>query len=449
MVDRIIAFFVSMVLALQITKAESPSAPGAELFNDTKVRTLEIEIVGSELEALKKDNRQYVRGWVRDGATSFTNVAIHLKGMGSFRPLQDKPSFAVRFDKFVLDQTFCGMTKVLVNNSSQDPSYLAEYMSTSLFRDAGLPAARVTHVFVRFNGRDLGLYVLIEAMNKEFLHQHFKSARGNLYEAYTQDIDQQLDQDSGKPSDQADRKALVAALKLANPAQRWNEMGKVLDVDEFVSFLALEMFVGHTDGYAMNRNNYRIYHDPYSDKFVFITHGLDWGFSNPGVGIQPPPNSLVVRAVLETPQGRALYRERLQQLFTNAFKLDVMTNRVNRMAAKLKAAARTPAEANEWVNQANGMNERILQRARSITDQLAIPEAVPLRFDTNGQAVVRNWRQKIDKEKGSAFLNAASLDGRAVLKVAAGPTGCIASWRARVAAPPGKYQFVASAKAHG
>jgi hypothetical protein len=126
-----------------------------------------------------------------------------------------------------------------------------------------------------------------------------------------------------------------------------------------------------------------------------------------------------------------------------------MTNRVNRMAAKLKAAARTPAEAAEWVNQANGMNERILQRARSITDQLAIPEAVPLRFDTNGQAVVRNWRQKIDKEKGSAFLNAASLDGRAVLKVAAGPTGCIASWRARVAAPPGKYQFVASAKAHG
>src|SRR5437667_6370360 len=163
--------------------------------------------------------------------------------MGSFRPLHEKPSFAVRFNKFVPDQTYSGMSKFLLNNSSQDSTYLAEYMSTSLFRDAGLPSARVTHAFVELNGRDLGLYVLIEAMNRDFLRQHFRNSRGNLYEGYTQDVDQQLDQDSGKPSDQADRKALVAAARIADPAQRWTQLGKILDIDEFISFLALEMFV--------------------------------------------------------------------------------------------------------------------------------------------------------------------------------------------------------------
>src|SRR5207237_9782951 len=102
------------------------------------------------------------------------------------------------------------MTTFLINHSIQNRSYLAEYMSTSLFRDAGLPAARVTHAYVELNGRDLGLYVLIEAMNKDFLRQHFRSARGHLYEAYTQDIDQQLDQDSGNPTDEADRKDIAA-----------------------------------------------------------------------------------------------------------------------------------------------------------------------------------------------------------------------------------------------
>src|SRR5947207_5953026 len=138
--------YLLLVLATTFASGDAFSAerpiPGAELFNDRSVRTFRIEITGAEFEALKKENRQYVRGTIKEGAKIFTNVAVHLKGMGSFRPLQEKPSFAVRFDKFVPDQTYSGMSKFLLNNSSQDRSYLAEYMSTSLFRDAGLPAAR-------------------------------------------------------------------------------------------------------------------------------------------------------------------------------------------------------------------------------------------------------------------------------------------------------------------
>jgi hypothetical protein len=423
--------------------------PGVDLFSDRAVRTFKIEIIGADLNALERDNRSYVSATIKEGGVTYTNVAVHLKGMGSFRPLNEKPSFAVRFNKYVPDQTYSGLSKFLLNNSSQDSSYLSEYMATSLFRDAGLPSARVTHAFVQLNGRDLGLYVLIEAMNKDFLHEHFRSGRGNLYEAYTQDIDQQLDQDGGRPSTQADRKLLFEATKISDQAQRWTRLHQVLDVDEFISFVALEMFVGHTDGYTLNRNNYRIYHDPFSDHFVFITHGLDWGFAQTGVSIRPPLNSIVVRAVLDTPEGAARYRERVGQLFTNAFNVPALTNRVNDVAAKLKAAARNPAEAKEWENQAAGMRDRIVQRAANIADQLALPEALAVRFDAKGQAEIPAWRPRIDKGKGDAKLAADSINSKSTLHIEAGVAGCIASWRSRLLLPPGKYRVTGLAKTKG
>src|SRR5438034_4652182 len=211
---HLLAGFLGVIFASGMGFSAERAVPGAELFADRAVRTFKIEISGAEFEALKKENRQYVRGTIKEGTNIFTNVAVHLKGMGSFRPLHEKPSFAVRFDKFVPGQTYCGMSKFLLNNSSQDGSYLAEYMSTSLFRDAGVPAARVTHAFVEFNGRDLGLYVLIEAMNKEFLQQHFKNAKGNLYEAYLADIDSRMDQDGGSDPSQADVKQLLDVARI-------------------------------------------------------------------------------------------------------------------------------------------------------------------------------------------------------------------------------------------
>src|SRR5204863_6314993 len=48
---------------------------------------------------------------------------------------------------------------------------------------AGVPAARAAHARVELNGRDAGLYVLVEGYNKRFLKRHFGDARGNLYDS--------------------------------------------------------------------------------------------------------------------------------------------------------------------------------------------------------------------------------------------------------------------------
>src|SRR5687768_3172190 len=155
------------LMALPLMAAEGKKKKtelASEFFSGKTIPKFKIKIADDQLAALKKENRKYVRGTITVGGVVLTNSALRLKGMGSFQGLDSKPSLAVKFDEFVPDQEYMGLSKVMLNNSSQDGTYLAELMGLSLFRDAGLPVARVTHAYVELNGRDLGLYVVVEAM---------------------------------------------------------------------------------------------------------------------------------------------------------------------------------------------------------------------------------------------------------------------------------------------
>jgi len=418
-------------------------------FADRAVRTFKIEVAGPALSALQKDNRAYVRAAVSEGSNVFAHVGVHLKGMGSFRPLNEKPSFAVRFDKYTPDQTYAGLSKLMLNNASQDGTYLAELLGCQMFREAGVPSPRVTHAFVEFNGRKLGLYVVIEAMNKDFLRKHFKNAQGNLYEAYLQDIDQRLDADNGNDAEQDDVKRLLQATQVPVQSNRWARLNAVLDVDRYVSHLVVELFAAHTDGYAMNRNNYRIYHEPTTDRFVFFGHGIDWAFANTGVSIAPPENSLVTRAVLQTPEGRRLFRERRAHLFTNLFRLETWTNRVTEAVAKLKAAARNPNEARDFENGGREMWNRLVARHQNIADQLARLETKPLPFDANHVAVLSGWQSKkvgLGQLTCEGVMDRVRTDDKRALHLRITQGQGILSWRAKAFLPEGRYRFEALAR---
>ena len=290
------------------------------------VYTFYIDLNAAGMAALEKENKTYTHGTIRVGTNVSQDVAVHLKGNGSFRPLKEKPSFVAKFDYYTTGQRCFGESKIALNNASQDSTYLADFIGNAMFRDAHVPVSRVTHARVILNGRDLGLYVLVEMHNKEFLKRWFRNADGNLYEAYLADVDSQMDQDNGANTSQADRKRLAEIVKIPDAAERWSKLPQVLDVDRYVSHLVCEIFMSHTDGYALNRNNYRIYRHPDTDRFTFIGHGADWAFGGTGVSIQPPQNALVTRAVLSAPEGAKLFKERRLALFTNVLRIGTTTN---------------------------------------------------------------------------------------------------------------------------
>jgi len=354
-------------------KDRERQAASAAFFTNGLVCQIHLEISPAAIESLKTDKRKFVRITVKDGERIFQQVGAHLKGMGSFRPLEEKPSFTLKFNEFSAGQRFHGLTKIALNNSVQDATYIKEPLCTSLFRDAGVPAARVSHARVWLNGRYLGLYVLVEGLSKDFLKLNFKNCNGNLYEGYVQDLDEDLKIDNGEDKVRADLGRLLQAAREADPAVRWQQLQKALDVDRFLSMMAGEILMAHWDGYWMNHNNYRLYHDTSHQRMVMIPYGLDSMFQQPAMPLQPKQQTLLTQAVLQTPEGQRRYRERLAELHAGVCKAEILHRRVDEIASRIRPAL--PHDGLDalqaWEQQVAGLHENIAARMKFISQELA------------------------------------------------------------------------------
>jgi spore coat protein H len=410
----------------------------SDFFASGRIPHIRIEIAKTNMDSLRRDARKYVPATFRDGDTVYTNVAIRLKGAaGSFQPVDDRPALTLNFDKYVPGQKFHGIEKMHLNNSVQDPSYMTELICGELFLAAGVPAARTTHAHVELNGRDLGLYVLKEGFDKTFLKRHFKSPNGNLYDGgFLREITEPLEIDSGKDNGYADLKALVRAAEESDPSARMAALEKVLDVDRFLTLMAMETITWDWDGYPMKHNNYRVYCEPSPGKIVFMPHGMDQMFWEPQGTIFPNFDALVARAVIGTQEGRRRYREKIGTLLTNVYDVAKITNRIQEVHTRLK-----PLVGRRIDGAIADLRNRIVARADSIASQLAIPEPKPLAFDANGEATILSWRTQV--EAGRAEL-AKDSDALKIRIVQSGQT--IASWRTRVLLEPGAYRLLARAQ---
>ena len=420
----------------------SLTEPGADIFaSSSPVLRIKIEIAESNVESLRKEPRRFVPATVRENEQVYTNVAVHLKGAaGSFRSVDDKAALTLSFGKFLPRQRFHGLQKIHLNNSVQDPSFCTEYICGGLFHVAGVPAARVTNARVWLNGRDLGFYVLIEGSTRDFLGRYFKLTKGNLYDGgFLKDVTDQLDKESGDDNkDESDLKALADAAREPDPTRRWERLNKTLDVDRFVSFAAMEVLVWDWDGYVMNRNNYRVYHDPASDKMVFIPHGMDQMFWDANGSIRPGFNGLVARALIQTPEGNRLYRQRLEELLRTVYRLEVLTNLVDQLHARNRrsVAEQGARAARAYENAVAEVRDRIVQRWMGVKNQLET-EPRPLQFFAR-VAKLTDWHEQ--GEPASARLDQADENGKATLHIAA-LGNCTASWRAKVLLEGGRYRF--------
>ena len=136
---------VSLCLAFLLNANAAQSAD--DLFAKTSIHPISIEISGTNLAALKDVRQQgnphiYVRARIQEGDQVYENVGLRLKGNGSFRSLGDRPCLTVKFDEFIENQKFHGLTKIHFNNSLTDPAYMTMILCGELFNAARVPADR-------------------------------------------------------------------------------------------------------------------------------------------------------------------------------------------------------------------------------------------------------------------------------------------------------------------
>jgi spore coat protein H len=399
----------------------------------------------------QRPERVDVRATIREGNRVYTNVAIHLKGSFSFQPIDAKPSLTLNFEKFAPGQRFHGLSKIHLNNSVQDDTYLCEQFARELFDSLGVPAPRAGHASVTLNGRRLGLYVIIEGANKQFLKRYFTDVSGNLYDGGSGgEITSALQADSGdEPEDRSDLKRLAQATREVDPGKRLTKLQAVLDVDRFVTFAAVEAFLVHWDGYSVGQNNYRVFHDKTRDKMIFIPHGLDqlFGVSRSiGMSITPAFKGLVAKALFSIPETRRTYLEKIEELSKNELRPEVLHQRIDKLASELGPAF-DPNELAMFQNAVVGLKARITQRSVNVAQQLRNPKR-PLQI-VAGQAIpLAAWAFKPGTTAASSGGRRAEA-GRDILSVVGRGPGSSGSWRTTVLLESGKYELTGSAKSEG
>jgi len=358
----------------RLTSAEPPRpAPEVdELFDRPRVLPLKIEIPGPSLEELKKEPKKYVKANVREGDKTYAEVGIRMKGSGSFQSIEKKPSLSIKFNEFVTGALFHGHSRILLDSSAPDPSYLMAAIGGEIFRAANVPAPKISFAQVELNGQNLGLYVLEQAVNRDFLSEYFQKTKGNLYEGDNADVNEKLDRDGGEKSqEQPDLRALASAAREGDPATRLKKLSGVLDLDRFISLAAVDVFTWNQSGYTLGRNNYRVYHDPNSNLMVFIPHGLDELFGKTGGALMPEWKGLVAKAVFETQEGQRRYREQMARLLGTAFKPEPQQAKINELSGKIRPIVTRDANAVKAFDTATAqLRERIAERARYIDQQL-------------------------------------------------------------------------------
>jgi hypothetical protein len=263
---------------------------GDRLFDVTALREVELSL---EEEALDAERRAWTGAALVIDGVRIGAVEVRLKrGGGSLRALDEKPGWNIKIGRRHADRALDGITRLMLNNSVQDPSFVSEHLAYELFAAAGVAAPRSTLARLEVNGEPWGIYLLRESYDASFLDRHFADPDGNLYEAGydidvvdVEDLDaKDLGRETGESDDdRSDVEAVAEVVTGADEDDFLDEIEALVDLDQLARYWAVEALIYHWDGYAVtvvdkdccSPNNYYVYRPRRAGRLVFLPHGAD------------------------------------------------------------------------------------------------------------------------------------------------------------------------------
>ena len=334
--QRVVAHAVVALLCIASRAAAQATPTADDLFDDTVLHEIRFTMNSRDWEALKENfqlNDYYPTHFEWNGVT-VRNVGIRSRGLGSRSGT--KPGLRVDFNQYVPNQTLFGLQSVVLRNNTQDPSSLHERISMKVFSMMGVPASRTAHARLFVNNRYVGLYLIVESVDKRFLTRHFKENDGYLYKyewtsayyfedkgsnpaAYSpKPFQPETHEKDPQPKPVAD---MVLAINNTPDADFVRVAATYVDLRRFVIQAAIENFLGDNDGLLGydGMNNFYLYRYENRQLFTFIpwdkseafkmgtTHGIWYNIFDVPSWLK---NRLMER-VIAVPEFRDLYLDTL------------------------------------------------------------------------------------------------------------------------------------------
>lgn len=120
---------------------------------------------------------QYVRADFWSDGELVSNVGVRSKGHSSLWTVAHsrRPRFSLKIDFNLFNRTrnFRGLKKVNLNNGFTDPTLIRERLAYELFDQMDIPTPRSSFIDLWVNDTHLGVYTMVEQIDRAFLRRHF------------------------------------------------------------------------------------------------------------------------------------------------------------------------------------------------------------------------------------------------------------------------------------
>ncbi len=243
-----------------------------------------LTIGADQWTSLQNDPDTYVPATLTFDGRSYGRVGVHLKGMQSFEPIDQKPSLHINIDKFADGAAFFGLKDITLNNMHSDASMMHERIAYWVARQVGgIPASRANHAMLTINGQSYGLYTNLETVKKHILSRWFTDDSGPLFSATDVDFlpaDVPLFDLVTGPDDRTALSGLATALASGTPDEQMTAAAQYVDVDQLTRFWAFCAIVGQFDSFPYSNpgDDYFAYDDPTTQRLWFMPWGMDETF---------------------------------------------------------------------------------------------------------------------------------------------------------------------------
>lgn len=380
------ASVIRLLIFFQLLPFVMAAGPGDSLFESAFVHDIRIEfsqvywwdsLVANYNLTQQTNVDYYIPATVTIDGDTIDSVGVRHKGNASYQHPGTKKPMKLSFNEYISGQEYDGLRSVHLNNSAYDPTMLREKLMLDVLQRQGLPAPRCTFAAVYINNAYVGLYKLIEPVDKQFLQQHFGDDKGNLFKGDPAGslswIDNQ--QSSYYPyyelktneteNDWSDLLDLIYRINFSG-----NDLPQQLDpefdTEAYLRTLAVNNLFVNLDSYLFNPHNYYLYHDSTSaDRFHWISWDVGLGF-----GVFPlwwgsrakdldifylpdqPDNVPLNKHLYEFGQYRQQYLDAYCRLLNEDFNPNIIFPRIDSLAAVIRPYVYAEPESNRMYSTA-------------------------------------------------------------------------------------------------
>ncbi|HEV8604068.1 MAG TPA: CotH kinase family protein [Tepidisphaeraceae bacterium] len=242
----------------------------------------------------------YVRAKIKIDGEEVKDAGLRMKGNSSYSSAAKTLHVPLKidFNRFVPGQKFHGLTTINLHNNAFDKSQMREHLAYQVFREAGLPASRTAYAKVfltipgKYDRKEIGLYSIVEEVDKDFLKTRFPSSKGLLlkpeiiafglrdmgddWKDYTPLY---LPRWEATPKQSRRLIEFVRLIDTADDKTFAERIDSYLNTDQFLRNLAVNTITVNLDSFLAIGHNFLLYLNPTDNKFYFIPWDMNLAFA--------------------------------------------------------------------------------------------------------------------------------------------------------------------------